>query len=234
MRIQPEIDKANVVFVGDFNPRIFRVDWFGAHGLVPEEEVTSAEIDIVHPDLSRFSTDWLVVQVERHRFLAETFAPPQVRLADLVVRLFGEYLLHTPVHLVGINRIVHFSVPNMETLDRIGECLAPQDAWGEWADQIRGSRERHGGMQSITMQQTLLEDRENGYIRAKVERSLKLKTPFAVYVDINDHYVIGNPSEVTGCEQAVRIINDHFETSLRRSAWIIDQVMALAENTKND
>lgn len=233
MRIQPEIDKANVVFVGDFNPRIFRVDWFAAQGLLPEEEATSAEVDIVHPELSRFSTDWLVVQVERHRFLAETSVPPKIRLADLVVRLFGEYLSHTPVHLVGINRIVHFAVPDMDTLDRIGERLAPQDAWGEWARQIKGSPEHHGGMQSITMQQTLLDDRDKGYIRAKVEPSTKLKASFAVNVDVNDHYVIGNPSDVTGCENAVSLVSNRFEDSLKRSAWIIDQVMALAQKTKN-
>jgi hypothetical protein len=233
MRIQPEIDIANVVFVGDFNPRIFRVDWFGVQGLLSGDEVESADIDILHPDISRFSTDWLVIQVERHRFLAETSTPPQVRLADLVVRLFGEHLAQTPVHLVGINRIVHFPVENMESLDRIGERLAPQDAWGEWANKIKGTPERHGGMQSITMQQTLLDDRKDGYIRAKVERSNKLKSPYAVCVDINDHYSIGSPSEVTGCEQAVSIVNDHFESSMNRSAWIVDQVMALARNVTN-
>lgn len=233
MRIPPEIDRANVVFVGDFNPRIFRVDWFGAQGLLPEEEVASADIDIVHPDLSRFSTDWLVIQVERHRFLAETSAHPQVRLADLVVRLFGEFLSHTPVGLVGINRIVHFAVPNLEALDRIGERLAPQDAWGEWTDQIKGTPERHGGMQSITMQQTLLDDRENGYIRAKIERSASIKSPFVIRADVNDHYAIGDPATVTGCEKAVSIVSDRFEASLKRSAWIIDQVMALARSTTN-
>jgi hypothetical protein len=234
MRIQPEIDKANIVFIGDFNPRIFRADWFEAHGLLPEEEVASAEIEIVHPDLSRFSTDWLVIQVERHRFLAETLSNPQIRLADLVVRLFGEFLSHTPVGLVGINRIVHFAVKDLDMRDRIGERLAPQDAWGEWANRIKGTPERHGGMQSITMQQVLLDDREDGYIRAKVEPSTISKSRFGVCVDINDHYAIGDPSEATDCEKAVSIISDRFESSMKRSAWIVDQVMALARTATND
>lgn len=89
-------------------------------------------------------------------------------------------------------------------------------------------------MQSITMQQTLLDDRENGYIRAKIERSTSLKSPFGVRADINDHYAIDDPSTATGCEEAVSIVSDRFEASLKRSAWIIDQVMALARSKAND
>jgi len=230
MRIQPEIDKASIVFLGDFNPRIFRVDWFDAQGLLSEEEVKASEIDIVHPDLSRFSSDWLRIQVERHRFIAETTDHPAIRLADLVVRTFGEFLSHTPVARVGINRDVHFMVPDLETRDRIGERLAPQDAWGEWGPHIKGTPERHGGMQSLTMQQTLLEDREKGYIRAKVEPSVKIRQPrVGVLVGINDHYEIGPPDDVTNSDEAVAIVNERFESSMKRSAWIIDQVMALTQ-----
>lgn len=229
MRKQPEIDKANIVFVGDFNPRIFRVEWFSAQGLLTADEAESAEIEIVHPDLSRFAIDWLVVQVERHRFLAETSTAPQIRLADLVVRLFSEHLSHTPVYFLGMNRIVHFPVRNIEELDRIGERLAPQEAWGEWADHIKGTKEKHGGMKSITMQQTLLDDRDDGYIRAKVEPSTLLKSAFGVLVDVNDHYTLGDPKEIVGCDRAVNIVAENFENSIKRSGWIIDQVMALTE-----
>lgn len=83
------------------------------------------------------------------------------------------------------------------------------------------------------MQQTLVADRENGYIRAKVERSTKLKAPFAVTIDINDHYVVGDPEKVAGCAQAVGIVNDRFQDSMNRSEWIIDQVMALSGKTKD-
>jgi len=234
MRIQPEVDNANVVFVGDFNPTIFRVDWLGAQGLLSSEDVEAANIDVVHPDLSRFSCEWLVIQVERHRFLAETPCHPHVRLGDLVVRLFGDLLPHTPVGMVGINRTVEFPVSGIEMLDRIGERLAPQEAWGEWASHIKGTLEKHGGMRSITMEQRQLDDRENGHIRAKVEPSVKLKGQ-GVHVDVNDHYTIAeDPSKIMGCREAVEIVSGSFERSLKRSAWIIDQVMALARSTTND
>lgn len=230
MRIPPEIDTANIVFLGDFNPRIFRADWFGAQGLLSEEEVGAAEIEIVHPDLSKFSSDWLRIQVERHRFIAETSDHPSIRLADLVARTFGEFLSHTPVSRVGINRIVHFAVPDLATRDRIGERLAPQDAWGEWGPHIKGTQKKHGGLRSLTMEQTNLDDRRDGHVRAKVEPSEKIKQPHGVLVDINDDYRIGAQDEVTGSDEAVAIINNQFEKSMKRAAWIIDQVMALARN----
>jgi len=229
MRISPEIDIANVVFLGDFNPRIFRADWFAAQGLLTEEEVQAAETQILHPDLSKFSADWLRVQVERHKFIAETSDHPSIRVADFVVRTFGEFLSHTPVGRVGINRIVHFVVPDLEAKDRIGERLAPQDAWGEWGPHIKGTKEKHGGMRSLTMEQRDLDDREKGYIRAKVEPSEKIRNPYGILVDINDDYEIGTSDEVTGCDEAVAIVRDNFERSMKRAAWIIDQVMALGQ-----
>lgn len=226
MRIQPEVDTVSVVFVGSFNPKIFRPDWFGANGLLTPGEVDAADIEIVHAELSIFSIDWLRVQVDRRRFVVETSDPPHVRVQDLVARTFGEFLIHTPVDMLGINRRVHFPVADLDARDRIGCRLAPKDAWGEWGSHIQGTKEKHGGLRSITMEQADLDDRRSGYIRAKVEPSPQLKT--GVFVDINDHYVVGNPDETVGCEIAVETVIDRFDTSLKRSAWIIDQVMALA------
>jgi hypothetical protein len=79
------------------------------------------------------------------------------------------------------------------------------------------------------MEQRDLDDREKGYIRAKVEPSEKIKNPYGVLVDINDDYQIGTPDEVTGCDEAVAIVRDNFERSKKRAAWITDQVMALGQ-----
>lgn len=226
MRIAPEVDSVSVVLVGDLNPRIFRPDWFGAQGLLQPDQVEAAEIEVIHPELSKFSTDWLTVQVDKTRFIAKTDEAPHVRLADLVARTFLEFLSHTPIYMVGINRFVHFPVPGLAEMDAIGKTLAPHDAWGEWGPQIEGTPEKHGGLRSLTMEQSNLTDRDKGFIRAKVEPSPLLG--MGVYVDVNDHYEVSLPEKAVGATDAANIVSQNFESSTKRSAWIIDQVMALA------
>lgn len=126
--------------------------------------------------------------------------------------------------MVGINRSAHFPLKDLAAMDAIGKRLAPQDAWGEWGPMIEGIPEKHGGLRSITMEQINLDDREKGYIRAKVEPSPLVKP--GVFVDINDHYQVSTVEDAVGCAEAVGVVKLRFEDSIRRSAWIMDQVIA--------
>jgi hypothetical protein len=230
MRISPDTDTVSLVLVGDLNPRIFRPDWFAAQGILEPHALAAADIEIVHSEVTKFSFDWLTIKVDKKRFVAVTEEPPHVRLADLVVRTFGEFLIHTPIYMLGINRAIQFPVKDLSTLDIIGKALAPHDAWGEWGPQISGTTEKHGGLRSLTMEQANLDDRKKGFVRAKVEPSPRYRpVGYGVSIDINDHYELSTPDNAVGCADAVDIIRTNFETSLSRSAWIMDQVMALAK-----
>ncbi|MFH1328469.1 MAG: hypothetical protein ABIH76_06495, partial [Candidatus Bathyarchaeota archaeon] len=164
------------------------------------------------------------------RFLAETTEPPFVRLSDLVYKTFREALIHTPISKLGINRRVHFSVGDEETRNTIGKKLAPQEAWGEWGSCIAGNnKKKRGGMVSITMKQMDLDDREIGYIQAKVEPSPLVKNGAGIYVEVNDHYEISKDDASDGAIRITDILSKQFDDSIRRSEWIIDQIMALKE-----
>jgi len=155
---------------------------------------------------------------------------PFVRVSDLVTRTFGEFLSHTPLGKLGINRDVHFRVESEEARDRMGHRLAPPDVWGEWAESLTsGKGDKHGGMLSLTMQQSDVDDRPAGYIRAKVEPSDKIKGRVGVYVQVNDHYEIENPDDAQGCDEIIRLLAESFDRSISRSEWIIDQVMRLKD-----
>jgi hypothetical protein len=110
MRISPDADTVSLVLVGDLNPRIFRPDWFAAQGILEPHALAAADIEIVHSEVTKFSFDWLTIKVDKKRFVAVTEEPPHVRLADLVVRTFGEFLIHTPIYMLGINRAIQFPV----------------------------------------------------------------------------------------------------------------------------
>jgi hypothetical protein len=188
-------------------------------------------VEVVHREIAAFKVgDWLRVRVEPIRFIAESSEPPFVKLSDLVVRTFGEVLTHTPISKMGINRRVHFNVGEEAIRNRIGQVLAPQEAWGEWAKCIASTKAgKHGGMVSLTMSQEDLDDREIGYIRAKVEPSALIKGGTGIFVEVNDHYEISDQASQDGAIRITGLLAKQFDASIRRSEWIIDQIMALKE-----
>jgi hypothetical protein len=231
MRIEPENNSVSIVLVGSLNPAIFSPAWFVANNLLSKNDLECSEVEIILREIAVFKVgDWLRIQVEPNRFIAETSEPPFVRLSDLVIKTFREALIHTPISKLGINRIVHFSVGDEETRNKIGKKLAPQEAWGEWAGRIAGKKhDKHGGMVSIVMQQVDIDDREIGHIQAKVEPSPLIKNGSGMFVEVNDHYEISKEDALDGAIRITDILSKQFDDSIRRSEWIIDQIMALKE-----
>jgi len=231
MLIEPQINTVSIVLVGSFNPAIFHPAWFLANGIFRDEDFKVAKIELIHPEIAIFNVgEWLSVRVERERFAAETREPPFIRLCDFVVKTFKEALLHTPINQIGINRQLHFSVGDNEICDKIGKLLAPQEPWGEWAQSFQGkTREKRGGLISISMIQLELEDRDEGHIRTKVEPSARITDGTGIYVEINDHYDFSNKEPKGSTLHATDLLEKHFDDSIRRSEWIIDQIMSLKE-----
>ena len=229
MRIEPEISQVTIVLVGNLNPRIFAPDWFVRNGLFTAEQAEAAETEVIHAEIALFRMEWLTVRVERQRFIAETTEAPYVRISDLVVRTFKEFLPHTPIGKMGINRRVHFDVGSSEARDQIGEQLAPKEPWGEWGPLIAaGGSEKHGGMISLAMEQRKVDDRPKGHIRATIQPSVKIgEGRTGIFMDINDHYEIEHADEVVGCEEIIQMLEKTFDASISRSDWIIEQIMRL-------
>ena len=233
MRIDPEVSAASVVAVGKFNPAVFHPAWFSLRGLLPAEATEAASVQIVSPEATAFAFDWLAVEVTTDVFSMITLQEPYVRVRDLAVRLFNEHLPDTVVHVLGINRTVHFRVRDMRARDRIGQTLAPKSAWGEWATAL-GPDGRHGGMTSLTMTQLDLDGRpDNDRINVNVEPSVRIgEGRTGVYVAVNDHYTIDQASSERS-KRLLQILDGRFEESRRWSDGIIDHVMSLAE-CRND
>jgi hypothetical protein len=185
-------------------------------------------VEIIHKQISKFQTDWLDLQVEPERFQVNRVQEPFGPLKDFVVRTFRELLSHTPITRLGINRHVHFDAGTQEARDKIGYALAPPDAWGEWASLIKsGEGDRRGGMISIVMRQKDLDDRPCGYVQATVQPSIQIPGNSGVYVDVNDHFEVPDPARIAGSEEIITLLESRFEGSIRRSEWIIDQVMRI-------
>ena len=230
MRIEPEIDGVSVILVGSFNPAIFTPAWFDLHGLLLDPIADSADIAVAHKQMTMFSADWLRLEVTPDQFHVETVQAPHVRVHDLVLRVFGEHLHHTPLTAFGINRNVHFRVGNPAARDQLGRILAPVEPWGPWGQEL-GLDGEHGGMTSLTMTQVDPEGRpEGGQINVKVEPSVRVGNGRAgVFVGVNDHYTVDD-ARVGATKRLMELFAENFQPSLSRSEQIIDHIMSLVEN----
>jgi len=228
MHIEPEISAASIVMVGSFNPQIFQPFWFAHHDIISDEDAEIAKIAVLLPEISRFNLEGdFSVQVERERFAIDRAVAPLIRIADVVCRLFGELLPHTPIGQVGINRMIHFDLGSQEARDQIGIKLAPREPWGEFGRLASGGEgAKHGGLISLVLTQRDVSDRTNGWIQAKVEPSHVIaRGRTGIYMEINDHYDLGKRPD--GADEIVEIVRTRFDTSLAHSDSIIDQIMSL-------
>ena len=227
MRIEPKIEVVSIVLTGNFNPAIFTPAWFALQELLPEWEATSARLEIAHEQIVQFNTDWLRLEVTRDRFLAATTQAPHMRVRDLVIRVFHEYLHHTPMKEFGINYDVHFLVSSMEARHAFGGKLVPVEPWGEMGREL-GLNKMFGGLRSLRMAQGKPEGRPGGgRILITVEPSNLIGNGrLGVYVGCNDNYVIGG-SEPGTAGDGMMLLERTFGTSLDRSKRIVDHVMSL-------
>lgn len=228
MRIQPELSGVDIVVLGDFNPTIFSPRWFSANGLIRASLADSAQVQVIHQEVSDFVADWLHIQVMRDRFHAETSQAPFVRLRDLVLRIFSEYLPHTPLRAFGINFYVHFLVDSPSIRNQIGTTLAPVEPWGPCRESL-DLDSASGGMTHLQMSQLAPGGRNpGGQVNVRVEPSARVGlSGTGIFVSVNDHFA-GSSTSPEVADSLMEILGEEFGQSLERSEGIVDQVMSLA------
>lgn len=231
MRIEPELGGCGVVLLGHFNPLIFSPSWFSKNGIVGDEEAAAADVSVIHSEIAAFRMGKIRLQVEESRLSADTTEAPWIALCDFLVKTFGEFLIHTPINQMGINRSVHFSAGDEETRNRIGRLIAPLAPWQEWGEEIAASSTR-GGCTNLTMVQPKVANNSvSGHVQVQVQPSTRLRSNAGIFVSVNDHYSVGPLSNIIGCEKVISILSDEFETSIRSAEQKIDIVMAMKELT---
>jgi hypothetical protein len=229
MRIESELSQVSLVLVGNFNPTIFQPTWLVRHQLISGGAADAADITVIHPDITAFAIENLfTLQVERERFSVVRMVAPYMPICDLVSRIFGDLLFHTPISKLGINFLTHFDAGSRSIRDKIGELLAPREPWGEWGKLVSsGEGAKQGGLQSLTMIQRNVSDRPAGWVSAKVEPSVRITGgQTGIYMEVNDHYELLEPAQ--DARAIVSILQEKFDSSVRNSASIVDQIMSLA------
>lgn len=221
--IEPKRREIEVVFIGRFNPAIIQPGWFAKYGIVGEEDAKSAKINLVHPELTVINFALFDLHVETGKFSVKTRDIHPEIIRDFLLKTFGQFLIHTPIRLMGINLAVELECPSAEVRDAFGKRLAPREAWGGWAKMIEGEKDptstQHGGLVSISMRQSKRPDEHLGYIQVKLEPNLA--TAKNIFIHINDHHELGGDSDDTS--RAMEILEKGWEESLKYSQFIMDE-----------
>jgi len=235
LHISPEVDNAVVVLLGKFNPVIFQPWWLAYYDVIGEQEAKDATIEINHPDISKFQTEYLFLQADRERLVIQNVEGPLELVKDCVLKIFNDLLPHTPLTTLGINRDVHFDVGDFFVKDALGKKLAPWEPWGDWADYLEGEDlDHHGGLINLHMQQRRTrKDKYDGYIRAVVQPSSKFNTYSGIYMNINNHYDIKQAEDVESSKEVMLTLDNEWNNAIEYSEFIINQIMSTALEIKN-
>jgi hypothetical protein len=234
MRIDPQISGVGIVALGNFNPLIFRPDWFKDKEIVVGGDFDGCKIDIIHPEVSSFRLPWGQMHVDRDRFSIAANREPIIRVFDFFVRTF-QCLPETPIKAFGINRDVHFDAGTTSAWDRVGDVLAPKTFWGDFVKDKDGAKV--GGLRSLVMEQALTAggrskrlDGLKGWVRVQVEPSLQ-GVPHGIYVLVNDHYDLVEADRPADGRKAMELVSEKWDASLVMSESLIDRIMELASAT---
>jgi len=224
----PERNGAQIALVGSFNPSIFSPDWFKSNNLIPSESFPDDALEIIHPEIAKFHTNEIAIEVRKDKFTATSFSAPLSSVKELVVSLFGSYLPHTPISLVGLNTLVDFKIESIDKFESFGLKLAPREPWGEWGAKLGDDPKNRGGLMAIEMDQRALDDRSQGWIKTRVQGSTLAQ--YAIHVLVNDHYPLACDGKYTeNGSGAAEFIEERWKTSTEDAGKIIDHLMKVAK-----
>jgi hypothetical protein len=216
---QIQIEGISIVLIGNLNPAIFHPSWFAAHNLIRAEEADAANLNIVHPDVASFKTEWLEVNIVRDRLQISTAQESHYEaLRDIAVGILG-LLSHTPIRVMGINRDFHFDLVSEDLWNGLGHRLVPKQDWNPLL--------KSPGMQNLVVQGVRPDDFK-GYLRVTVQPSARIK--YGVFIEVNDHYILKmDEKEADGAEKARLILSERWNESMERGFEIAQAIAKLGE-----
>lgn len=184
---KPEVDNAQIVLRGSFNPAILHPAWLVARGLIEQGAGDAAEVAVVSRQVAEVGLEWCSYRATTDFFEADSGdASRYPFLSELVTGIFT-CLDSTPLRMMGLNRRMHFGIGSEAGWHALGDSLAPK---GPWKGALSGPRDGGlPGLLSLTMEGSR-EGSEARYLRVKVEPSVKVRP--GIYVETNEHYEIAD------------------------------------------
>lgn len=213
----PEHDGTSVVLLGSFNPKIFQPAWFAAQKLLPPEEGTEANVQVIGNDVCLFETDWFRLEVLSERWSLQSQSTPAVgAIRDLALGTF-RILRHTPITRIGLNTFGHFALGSPEQFDAFGHALAPKEQM--WEPILESP-----GTLSLTVHGERPDDYK-GHIRVKVEPSSSVTN--GIFIETNEEF---RQTDATSADWTTEILHREWEAYRHRANQIRAHLLQQAKD----
>ena len=234
--MNPESTVVTIVLVGKFDPNLFRLEKLvECQALSEADSQASSYVALLPDQVVEIAMPWGKLTALSERVSIEVAQVPFIRGADLALKCMREIAPSSLVRMFGINVTSIYQLPSIDARDALGTRLVPPTSWGAWGVQVKDSLKlggtKHGGMTLAVLRQGVPDDREGGWLDARVEPS-RLFQNTAVQIGMNDHYEVPSVSEggQTFSEKALSKklldrLESAFDLSVERSARVANEIV---------
>lgn len=214
-------EEANIVLIGNFNPKIFHPEWFIRKNIVEEWDYSGDDLANLG-DLTKFTLPGdISIEVLLNRFtIRSPLASNHLLLKDILIGTFNS-LPECPITQMGMNYITTVNIPNTKQWAGFGKNFAPMEPWEdslEYIKDIPKEKLKDKGLWEIVMHFPRI-DKYHGHIRPKINAVDGVKQ--VLQFGINDHIDLDPQT----AENLIEIINGNWEESLSRSKNIIESIL---------
>lgn len=210
----PELSGLGLVFLGRFEPSSFQPSWFAEQDLLRSEEVATAKINLFHNEVVNFALDWLILEAHTNRLsiqsttrtaqdeLVRDLAAGTLRLTDASVAAFG------------INHERHYAFGSDRDWHAFGHRLVSPQNWDSFLKQP--------GMRTLDVQGVRPDDAD-GYIRVRVEPSVRIKQ--SVYIRVNDHIELAPATDPLPSPDAANALLEQWDAAQARAQAVFEGLL---------
>jgi hypothetical protein len=214
-----QIRTLNIVLLGEFNPAIIQPFWLAKKGLIKEQEALEAKLEIVNPQLTRYDLDWVFIELTANRFTFNSSKEPFFALVkDLVEGIFS-FLPETPITAIGINHLIHYSIPRDEQFYEIGNRLTPLTMW----DNIL----KDPKMLEYSIIEQKRTDKNAGSFLIKIQASDQILKN-GLLISVNDHLAL-KPDQNGRSGELIQLMKQTWTSSFKRTD---ESILQLWSNLK--
>lgn len=211
-----ETKSIHFTFVGSFNPAIVQPYWLAQKGIIRESEAQDVKVELIHNEFTRFSLDWVTLEVRQERFDVHCSQEPYFHIVkDMCIGIF-KALRETPIKALGINHIWTCDLKTESKYYEFGNKLSPLSNF-DFLDDAR--------MILLEVIEVKRKDGMPGSRRIRIEPTDKASSIYGVSLNVNDHFII-KPDDSGQSGSVLTLLKEQYETSKIQMSEIVVNLLS--------